>query len=823
MKLVEIFRSAVLALAFLILPHFVFSQSATAANDSVLVINPVPVSDIPVEIEEFNARVKEIEKSIKPSQQIMDLDSGFIETKKYLGETKDKLDKVDLNDLNLRTADNYKREWMGYKEALVSTRSRFNDRIQELQKIVEELNTKEKIWNKTLAAARKENVAGELINSSSEVLTSIDKLKKDTKKQQDLVLKVYKSVTKEIEIVDEVIAMLDDQLKQLQAMLFVLDSPPLWASVDSTSNPAFLKNQIVKTINENARIINVYLSTNLRTLYFQVAFIILLLFLFFYLKRKTNISSINEQNKDEHKAVITLQRPISSALVLGILISMFFYSNRPLPLMELFMIIYMIPVAFLTQKLIQPKFKTLVYAILALFVLTTIESYVYMYAFANRILLIIFAVVMLYALLVVYKNKASFLNISKAWVIKAISLILVVFMVLIVFSTLGFIAGSVDFSFNLLTSVIRSVVFAVVSSITITTLISLLIILTRESKGHHNVILSRYQTLLIKRLKPLIEFSGFVFWVYVTLAFFNIYNSIIEWIGMIMDASLSFGPNVEISVGGVFSFIIILVIAFVLARMIKVVFADDWVLRSKIPRGVPQAISMTLRYVIVGFGIYLALMAADVDLNRFGLIAGALGVGIGFGLQGVVYNFIAGLILSYERPIRVGDTVEVNTLMGNVTEIGVRASKILTFDGSEVIVPNGNLISNQVINWTLSDQQRRLKIPIRTNLEADPRVVIKILREIAAGHLNTLTNPAPMVLFEGYGNASLDFTMMFWVPFNVGLSTKSDVALQVYDALKEAGYDVPIPLQKIHYTSDENVDKEKLPPMGSATGKGLGK
>ncbi len=823
MKLVEIFKSTILALAFLLLPHFVFSQSTSTANDSVLVINPVPVSDIPAEIEHFNARVKEIEKKIKPSQQVADLDTRFNKKKEYLANTKSKFDKVDLNKLNLRTSDNYKREWMGYKEILAWTRSKFNDRSQELQMIVEELNTQEKIWNKTLAAARKENVAGELISSSSEVLTSINKLKKDTKKQQVQVLKVYKSVTEEIEIVDEVIVLVEDQQKQLQAMIFVLDSPPLWASVDSTSSPAFLKKQIVLSINEHARIINVYLSANLKTLYCQVAFIILLLFLFYYLKRKTDFSGINEQNKDEHKALITFQRPISSALVLGILISMFFYSNRPLPLMELFMIIYMIPVAFLTQKLIEPKFKTMVYALLTLFVLTIIESYVYMYAFANRILLIIFAVVMLYALLIMYKNKACFVNISKAWIIRAINLILMVFMVLIVFSTFGFISGSVDFSFNLLNSVIRSVVFAVVLSITITTLISLLTILTRGSQGHHSDILSRYQTLLIKRLKPLIEFSGFVFWVYVTLAFFNIYNSIVEWIGMIMDASLTFEPNVEITVGEVFSFIIILVIAFVLARIIKVVFADNWVQQSKIPRGVPQAISMTLRYVIVGFGIYLALTAVKVDLNRFGLIAGALGVGIGFGLQGVVSNFIAGLILSYERPIRVGDTVEVNTLMGNVTEIGVRASKILTFDGSEVIVPNGNLISNQVINWTLSDQQRRLKIPVRTNLEADPRVVIKILREIATEHLNTLPNPAPMVLFEGYGNTSLDFTLLFWVPFNVGLGTKSDVALQVYDALKEVGYDVPIPLQRIHYTSDGNVDKEKLPPMGSATGERIEK
>jgi len=105
-------------------------------------------------------------------------------------------------------------------------------------------------------------------------------------------------------------------------------------------------------------------------------------------------------------------------------------------------------------------------------------------------------------------------------------------------------------------------------------------------------------------------------------------------------------------------------------------------------------------------------------------------IGISFGLQNIVANFNAGLVLSFERPIHVGDAIEVNQLMGNVTEIGVRSSKIKTFDDSEVIVPNGNLIENQLINWTLSDQRRRLIIPVRTSLDANPSQIIKMLNQI---------------------------------------------------------------------------------------------
>jgi len=814
MKQAQLFRSIILSMALVLCSQIAYSQSTPVAKDSVVVINPVAVSDIPAEIEILKTRIKEIEKSIQPSEQIKDQDSVFNVTKSYLIDVKEKLDDIDLNELNLRATENYKREWIGYKDILVSIRTKFNDRSQQLQGFFEELNDKEKIWNKTLDAAREEKVASELISSSSDVLTSINNLKKATKKQQDHVLKVYKSINDEVSNVDEVIEMLNERLKELHSLIFVQDSPPLWSSIDSTSSPGFVKRQIIKTIEDNTRRIDVYLSANTKTLYYQIGFILLLVVLFLYLKQKTRFSNINEQNINEVRAAIVLQRPVASALVLGILISLFFYTNRPLPITELFMIIYMIPVMVLSKKFIEKKFIKLLYIIIGLFILNTLESYVYIYAFANRIILISFAAITLFILLFLYKQKAGFLKKPKGRIAKIINLILFVYILLIVLSIFGFIFGSVDFSFLLLNSVIRSVVFSVVSVTIITILLSLLIILTKESKGQHYFSISKYQKQLVGRLKPVIEFSGIVFWAYATLSSFGVYDNILEWIGAIMDVSWTYSDGrVSISLGGIISFLIVLIISFLLAKAVKVIFADDWVYRSKIPRGVPQAISMTLRYIIIGFGIYLALTAAGVELNKFGLIAGTLGVGIGFGLQGVVYNFIAGLILSYERPIHVGDTIQLNTLMGVVTEIGVRASNVRTYDGSEVIVPNSELISKQVINWTLSNEQRRLKIEVRTSLNADPRVVMKLLREIATSHPNTLTNPEPMILFDGYGNSSLDFTVYMWINFNVSFSTRSEVALQIYDAIKEAGYDVPIPLQRIQYSSDENAEDDDFPPI----------
>ena len=523
---------------------------------------------------------------------------------------------------------------------------------------------------------------------------------------------------------------------------------------------------------------------------------------------------INEQNRDEVKAAIIIQKPVLSALIFGMLVSIFFFKNRPLSYTEFYLIIYIIPVTILASSLIDKERTKLLYILVGIFVVDIVQSYLNIYAFGNRILFLIIAAITFYVLLQYYKYRKSLEKKPEKWLWKLVNLVIWLYFIVIVASIFGIILGSVGFSFQLLNAVIRSLMFAMVAMVLVIILTSILVISTKESKGLPYFSISKYQTLLIKRIKPIIDFSGFALWLFATLTSFGVYENLLSWIGGVMDITWLIGrdKDVEISLGGIIMFFITLIITFALVRMVKVIFADDWVRRSKIPRGMPEAISMTLRYFITGFGIYLALLFAGINLNNFGLMAGALGVGIGFGLQGIVSNFIAGLVLSYERPIHVGDTIEVNTLMGNVTEIGVRSSKILTFDGSEVIIPNSNLITNDVINWTLSNQQRRLKILIRTSLEAEPRHVIKILKEIAVNHTNTLPNPEPMVIFEGYGESSLDYTLYFWVYFNVGFTTKSEVGLKIYDALKDAGYSVPIPQQRVYFSSEEKTDKGMLPP-----------
>src|SRR5262249_42934582 len=158
----------------------------------------------------------------------------------------------------------------------------------------------------------------------------------------------------------------------------------------------------------------------------------------------------------------------------------------------------------------------------------------------------------------------------------------------------------------------------------------------------------------------------------------------------------------------------------------RFVLEEDIYPRVTLPRGVPFALSTLLHYFILVFGFFVALGVLGVDFTKTTILAGAFGVGIGFGLQNVVNNFVSGLILLFERPVQVGDTVVIRDVSGEVQHIGIRSCIVRTADGAEVILPNAVLISDPVTNWTLSNRLRRITLAVGVGYDSDPARVIEL-------------------------------------------------------------------------------------------------
>jgi small-conductance mechanosensitive channel len=349
-------------------------------------------------------------------------------------------------------------------------------------------------------------------------------------------------------------------------------------------------------------------------------------------------------------------------------------------------------------------------------------------------------------------------------------------------------------------------------------------------KASKDNMLAGYWELIEKRLLQTLDVLAIFFAIKLILESMEVYRSILRWLTDVLIYKIKIG-TITLSLGGIIGMILIFMLTFFMANVFRILFENHNYIKNRISKGMSFAISTTIRYLIIIFGIVLGLAYAGIDLGKFGLMAGALGVGIGFGLQNIVNNFISGLILLYERPIEVGDTIEVGNLMGEVKSIGVRASRVRTYDGAEVVVPNGNIISNDLINWTLSDNKRRLDIRIGVAYGSDPNQVLKLLQQVAVNHNKVLIEPAPRPLFIEFGDSSLNFRLLCWVHFEEGLGVKSEIFVDIYNALTEAGIEIPFPQMDVHLkdsltkspeivmpkapdNSSEviNSDKEPLPP-----------
>ena len=220
-------------------------------------------------------------------------------------------------------------------------------------------------------------------------------------------------------------------------------------------------------------------------------------------------------------------------------------------------------------------------------------------------------------------------------------------------------------------------------------------------------------------------------------------------------------------------------------RMVQRRIRDNILVRPRMDPGIANSVDTTIGYAGTAIAAIIAISYAGFDITNLAIVAGALSVGIGFGLQSIVNNFVSGLILLIERPIKVGDWVVIGNEQGNVKRISVRSTEIETFDRASLIVPNSELITGRVLNWTHRNALGRVVLKFSAGPDADPRKVIAVLTECATRHPELMREPAPLAVFEGYTADSTEYSLRVLLPdINRGLRVQSDLRIAVYEALK---------------------------------------
>ncbi len=261
--------------------------------------------------------------------------------------------------------------------------------------------------------------------------------------------------------------------------------------------------------------------------------------------------------------------------------------------------------------------------------------------------------------------------------------------------------------------------------------------------------------------------------------------------------------NSEISLGTIIYFILAFILLSHLSKRFRNLLVNKILFRANFEIGTRNSIGTISRFMVLLIGSILIVQSAGIDLSTLSLLAGALGVGIGFGLQNITNNFISGIIILFEKPVKVGDRVVVGNIEGDVINISVRATTVLTNDNISVIVPNSEFISSQVINWSHNDRNIRYQIPVGVSYDEDPERIREILLLVAEESPHTLSRPKPYVFFDKFADSSLDFTLAVWTATHTDkpLVLKSELYFEIFKKFRENGISIPYPQRDIHIKS----------------------
>lgn len=281
------------------------------------------------------------------------------------------------------------------------------------------------------------------------------------------------------------------------------------------------------------------------------------------------------------------------------------------------------------------------------------------------------------------------------------------------------------------------------------------------------------------------------------------FSAFLEHFNDLMSFNLLKLGDSNLTLGLLLGLLISIFLLFFVAEVIRKFLANKVLTRYRLDLGTRQSISTIVKYLLIIIGLVTILQNSNVDLSALGILAGAIGVGIGFGLQNITNNFISGLIILFESPIKVGDRIEVDQVYGDVIKISARSTMILTNDNISIIVPNSQFIDNPVINWSHNDRNIRFNIPVGVSYKEDPQRIKSILMKVAKENPGVLDYPEPDVLFKEYNDSSIDFILRLWTSeyINKPQVLKSQIYYEVFKKFGEENVEIPFPQRDLHIKS----------------------
>lgn len=575
---------------------------------------------------------------------------------------------------------------------------------------------------------------------------------------------------------------------------------------------------VSKSATMNSKLLNFFIG---RDILIHLAGCLLLIgfVLWVYTSRK-KILKINEAPDNIFsQANYVVNYPIVSSVIITFTLLPNFYDHPPVVVLEVFFLVLISGILYLVNKACPKPFFNYLMQLYVLTILYCLSNLFVQVANADRVAVLILGIASAYISIrfvnIVRKAPGDFLPYT--------GLVLKLFVLLQACSFICNVFGRFSLAKIIGVTAIHNL-WLVLSMYFVVQILMEALFLQLEASKNNNSISSFIDFKLLKnRFKSVLTVLASALWLVMLTQNLSIEDAVFDRLAAFLTANRSIGgTNTQFTFQSVIIFCVVIWLSTLTSKIISYFYDisakhhnDMDVLKKK-----NRTSTLLIRIGVIAVGFFLAVAASGVPLDKITIIVSAFGIGIGFGLQNIVNNLVSGLILAFEKPIQVGDIIEVDNRSGTIMDIGIRASKIATGDGAEVIIPNGDLISHHVINWTLSNNNRRVELIVGVAYGSNIEKVKGLLTDLLNNHEDIMAEPAPSVFLHSLSESSVDFRLFFWADdINTWLGLKSRVLTDIYDTFNKEGIEIPFPQQDMHVKFPQGMPALNIPVKAKSKAK----
>jgi small-conductance mechanosensitive channel len=796
-------RIVALVAALWLIPLLAASEDALPPNDAAPAAVATPeasnlaLDEIGGRAEQVAARLRAMTTAIADQATFTQLENDVFQQSHRVSDRWRATDQILALTLRRNPLETLASSWRALRTQLEGLQTRVDERANKRAADLATLDQLKKLWSWTLDHANAQSAPEPVIERVQATLAAIDATRAQVDARNSRVLVLQDAVSRAIQACDDAGARIEDAREKSLDRIFTANVSPVWRlfgtqpASETAAAPAAPSASDFAAVADGIRI---YVYTYRRGFAITLAIAALILWSLYRTRRAQTRAPVSSHAALPEFVRHVLRTPIATAILLTVFLTAPLRPGQPAALQQLLHLIALPASLILLRPVLDPRLVPAFFVVAAFFLVEVARGVLQLGPGVEQIVLIIemaAATGLLFWIAALLPNSigplvesSPWIRSTGRWVARAAGFATAV-------SALAASLGYVELADFVGGGALMLIYLSIgILALRVAASGAVWLALVKSPLARLRAIAGNTAR-LGDAITRAIGYVTVALWFVLVLQRFELFRPAVGAIETVLDARLQAG-ELNVSVGHVFGFVAVVFGAWVTSRVVVFMLEEDVYPRMQLARGIPYALSTMIRYGLLLAGFFAALATLGLDLTRLTVLVSAFGLGLGFGMQQIINNFVSGLILLFERPVQVGDLVEMKELNGEVLRIGIRSSQIRTAEGAEVIIPNSDLIQNRVTNWTLSDRRRRVSLGIGVAYGTAAQRVLALLLDVVRHDPRVMTVPPPEALFTGFGASALEFQLRFWTEDTRWMRLKSDIGVAIQDALREARIGMPV-------------------------------